>query len=216
MRIGYYKSQLKQIIFKKCHNYRLRKNNIIGRHCSINKKAKLEHNVKLGDSVKISNNVFLSKNTIVGSGANLSNILVGENTHIESGVICTGFGNGRIIIGKECYIGINNILDWSANIKIGDFVHIAGPSTGLWTHSSTNMCLNGDALNKKTLKNRPIAPIKIESNVYIGGNCTIYPGVEIGHHSIIAPNSAVTKNVEPYSLLGGVPAKFIKKIEIKK
>jgi len=101
-------------------------------------------------------------------------------------------------------------LDNSDNIQIGNFVHIAGPTTALWTHSSAKMCMNSIPLNKATEKYRPTAPIKIEDNVYIGGNCTIYPGVKIGHHSIVAPNSSVTKDIPPYSMFGGVPAKFIK------
>ena len=91
-------------------------------------------------------------------------------------------------------------------------MHIAGPSTGLWTHSSANMCINGIALDDKDLKFRPTSPITIEDNVYIGGNCTIYPGVTIGHHSIVTPNSAVTQDVSPYTMVGGVPAKVIKTI----
>ncbi|NBC08454.1 MAG: hypothetical protein GVY26_14765, partial [Bacteroidetes bacterium] len=65
-------------------------------------------------------------------------------------------------------------------------------------------------LSYKEVDCRPVAPVVIEDNVYIGGNCTIYPGVKIGHHSVIAPNSAVTKDVVPYSMVGGVPAKKIK------
>jgi len=76
------------------------------------------------------------------------------------------------------------------------------------------MCINSIQLKDKSLKYRPVAPIFIESNVYIGGNCTIYPGVTIGNHSVITPNSAVTKDVPPFSMVGGVPARFIKKIEI--
>ena len=61
-------------------------------------------------------------------------------------------------------------------------------------------------------KYRPTSPIIIENNVYIGGNCTIYPGIKIGSYSIIAPNSAVTKDVPPNTMVGGVPAREIKKI----
>jgi len=94
-------------------------------------------------------------------------------------------------------------------------VHIAGPSTGLWTHSSAKQAIAGLPLKEKDIKYRPTASITIENNVYIGGNCTIYPGVTLGHHSIIAPNSAVDKDVEPYTLVGGVPAIFIKHIEVE-
>jgi acetyltransferase-like isoleucine patch superfamily enzyme len=54
----------------------------------------------------------------------------------------------------------------------------------------------------------------IEDNVYIGGNCTIYPGITIHHHSIVAPNSAVTKDVPSHSMLGGVPAKVVKQLPL--
>jgi len=147
--------------------------------------------------------------------ARLSKIEVGKNAQIEGGVVCTGYGKGKIKIGKECYIGHYNILDLSDNITIGNFVHIAGPSTGLWTHRSVKMCLNGNAINNKTHENRLTAPIIIENNVYIGGNCTIYPGVTIHHHSVIAPNSDVTKDVPSNILFGGVPGKVIKKIKFK-
>ncbi|HCA42006.1 MAG: acyltransferase [Saprospiraceae bacterium] len=54
------------------------------------------------------------------------------------------------------------------------------------------------------------APIIIENNVWIGANCTIGCGVKIGTGSIIAANSFVNKDISPYSIVGGVPAKFIK------
>lgn len=51
----------------------------------------------------------------------------------------------------------------------------------------------------------------IENDVWIGYKATIMPGVRIGNGSIIASNSIVTKNVEPYSIVGGNPAKLIRK-----
>jgi maltose O-acetyltransferase len=133
---------------------------------------------------------------------------------IEDGVKVVGPLRGTIIIGEECYIGVNNVFDTSDDITIGDFVHIAGPSTALWCHSSAQMCLRGIPLNDtKRNEYRQTKPIIIESNVYIGGNCTIYPGITVGHHSIVAPNSAVTKNVPPYTMVGGVPAKKLKELQ---
>ncbi len=210
MRLGYYKYIVKFFLINSFRNYRLRKGNSIGRNCQIHKNAQIKGNVQIRDAAIIGPNVILNKNVIVGSNTRLSEIEVGDNTQIEGGVICTGYGKGKIRLGKECYIGHYNILDWSDNITIGNFVHIAGPSTGLWTHSSAKMCLTGNALNNKTPENRPIAPIIIENNVYIGGNCTIYPGITIHHHSIVAPNSAITKDVPPNTLVGGVPAEIIK------
>jgi len=179
----------------------------------VSRRANVGKDCHLGRECSISSRVTLGNNVRIGEGARLSNIKIGDNTMIESGVKIVGTAKGKITIGKECYIGVNNILDSSDDISIGDYVHVAGPSTGLWCHSSAQMCMNSIPLNDKERDPfRPTSPIVIENNVYIGGNCTIYPGVTIYHHSIIAPNSAVSKDVGPYTFVGGVPAREIKKI----
>ncbi|MDO5687279.1 MAG: acyltransferase [Neisseria sp.] len=58
------------------------------------------------------------------------------------------------------------------------------------------------------------APIEIKNNVYIGVRSIIMPGVTIGNNCIIAARSVITKNVPDNSVYGGMPAKFIKTIEI--
>lgn len=55
-----------------------------------------------------------------------------------------------------------------------------------------------------------LAPVNIAKDVWIGANCIITPGVTIGEGAIIAAGSVVTKDVAPNSVVGGVPAKFIK------
>ena len=57
------------------------------------------------------------------------------------------------------------------------------------------------------------APIKIADGVWIGSNATILPGVTIGEGAIIAAGAVVTKDVEAMSIVGGVPAKLIRKIK---
>lgn len=57
----------------------------------------------------------------------------------------------------------------------------------------------------------PINPIIIEDDVWIGTRVVILPGVKIGKGSVIGANSLVTKDVEPYSIMGGIPAKYIRK-----
>lgn len=54
-------------------------------------------------------------------------------------------------------------------------------------------------------------PILIEDDVWIGSGATIMSGVRVGKGAVIAAGSLVTKNVEPYSIVAGIPAKFIKK-----
>lgn len=55
------------------------------------------------------------------------------------------------------------------------------------------------------------APIFIGDDVWIASSCTITMGVSIGKGCIVAANSVITKDVEPYSIVGGIPAKLIKK-----
>lgn len=54
-------------------------------------------------------------------------------------------------------------------------------------------------------------PVTIEDGCWIGANVTILKGVTIGHDSVVAAGSVVTRSCEPYSIIGGVPAKFIRK-----
>ncbi|WP_417510584.1 acyltransferase [Methylophaga sp.] len=59
-----------------------------------------------------------------------------------------------------------------------------------------------------------MAPVTIEKNVWIGANATILPGVTIGEDAVIAAGAVVTKDVLPGTIVGGVPAKFIKNIDV--
>lgn len=204
---------LKSLFWQKYLRIKFSSDNRLGKRIIFSKDLIIGKNCKIGDDVIFGNSVKLGDNISIGKDAFIENIDIDNDSSIESKVICTGFGKGKIKVGQNCYIGVYNVLDWSNDITIGNFVHIAGPSTGLWTHSSAPMCLNSIPLEQKSEKFRPTAPIGIEDNVYIGGNCTIYPGITIGHHSIVAPNSAVTKDVAPFTMVGGVPAVMIKTID---
>jgi acetyltransferase-like isoleucine patch superfamily enzyme len=59
------------------------------------------------------------------------------------------------------------------------------------------------------------APVVIKRNAWIGAAATILPGVTVGENSIVAAGSVVTKDVPPNTIVGGVPAKVIKMIEIQ-
>lgn len=55
------------------------------------------------------------------------------------------------------------------------------------------------------------APIIVDNYVWIGGRSVILQGVSIGEGAIVAAGSIVTKNVDPFTIVGGNPARFIKK-----
>ena len=58
-----------------------------------------------------------------------------------------------------------------------------------------------------------VAPIEIKENVWIASKATVLKGVTIGKFSVVAASAVVTKEIPPYEIWGGIPAKFIKKIK---
>jgi acetyltransferase-like isoleucine patch superfamily enzyme len=198
-------------LFWQCYlKTKYRKDNVFGKRVTLSKDSILGKGCKIGDYVILGQKVKIGDNVTIGSGAYIERLEIGENSVFEGRAIITGYGDGIIKIGKESFVGHNTVLDFSDNITIGNYVHIG--YSHFWTHSSIQQCFNGISLNEKNKVIRPIAPIVIEDFVYVGVQSTIYPGITIGHHSIIMPHSCVTKNVLPYTMVAGIPAKMIKNL----
>ena len=114
----------------------------------------------------------------------------------------------RISIGDNCLINHNNVLQ--AGKKVGRI------AIGNYVHTGANVMMFAfnhgiDKLNIPTIEqNYYDGDIIIEDDVWIGAGSVILPGVKIGKGSVIASNSVVNKDVEPFSIVGGVPAKLLK------
>lgn len=115
----------------------------------------------------------------------------------------TDFGK-NITIGRNVFINSGCHFQDQGGIVIGD-----GSLIG---HNVVLATINHDLDPKNGRKNH-YAPIKISNNVWIGSNVTILPGIAIGEWAVIAAGSVVTKDVPPYMVVGGIPAKVIKKVE---
>ena len=109
----------------------------------------------------------------------------------------------NISFGKNVFLNAGCKFQDQGGIEIGDNVLI-GHNAVLAT---ANHAL-APSLNRKL----NYAPIKICNNVWLGANVTVLQGVTIGEWSVVAAGAVVTKDVEPYSIVGGIPAKFIKKV----
>lgn len=127
----------------------------------------------------------------------------GENVIVKSNCY---FGKGdRLIVGSRSQLGQNARL--GGTITIGEDV-LMGPDVVMMStsheYSSIDIPINkqGAAIEKSII---------IDDDVWIGTRVIILPGVHIGKKSIVAAGSVVTKSFEPYSIIGGVPAKLIKK-----
>lgn len=115
----------------------------------------------------------------------------------RKGWIETG-NNG--LLGVGCYLNATE-----GRIILGNGVAV-GPYCKFYSFSH-NYLPGGTYMNESIT-----GDIQIEDNVFIGTNSVILPGIRIGKGSVIAAGSVVTKNVVEDTLVGGVPAKFIKKI----
>lgn len=140
------------------------------------------------------------------------NIIVGDYTYYddfkdplnfeENVLYHFDFIGDRLIIGKFCSIasGVKFIMN-GANHNINSFTtYPFGAFAKGWEagiDSLKNLSTKGDTI--------------VENDVWIGMGVTVMPGVKIGNGSIVATNSVVTKDVQPYSIVGGNPAKLIKK-----
>jgi acetyltransferase-like isoleucine patch superfamily enzyme len=177
----------------------------IGSNTVIGEAAEIRQGARVGPRVEIGAGVLVSSNSL------LQNCTIGAHSFVEYGVILTGSGDNRVTVGKHCYLGIYGVLDGSGGITIGDFVQIA--TVQIWTHTSVYQCLAGEELAQSSPR-RKTAPVRIESNVWIGAYTVIYPGVTIGHHAVILPNSAIAQDVSSYCMVGGVPARLRRRIVI--
>lgn len=111
----------------------------------------------------------------------------------------------NISVGKNVFINSGCRFQDQGGITIGDGTLIG--------HNVVLATLNHDIDPRKRSTMHP-ASIVIGKNVWIGANATVVPGVAIGDGAVIAAGAVVTKDVPANVIVGGVPAKVIKKIEI--
>lgn len=119
--------------------------------------------------------------------------------------------NPRITIGNNCSFGAYNHISCINGITIGD-----GLLTGKWITIVDN---DHGTTDYESLQIRPWlrpvvskGPVVIGKNVWIGDKATILPGVTIGDGAVVAANAVVTKDVPSYCVVGGNPARILKKI----
>ena len=114
---------------------------------------------------------------------------------------CKFFHIGKIRIGKHSTVNFGCYLDNRRGITIGNNTAVS---------HNTKIYTLGHNINSHKLETKG-APVIIGDNVFIFSNVIIMPGVTIGNGAVILPGSVVTKDVCDWTVVGGVPAKNIKK-----
>ena len=126
----------------------------------------------------------------------------GEDVIVKSGVY---FGTGKnLTIGDRSQLGKN--LKAEEDLSLGDDV-IMGPDVVIMS-SSHAFTKTDIPINRQGASSR--RPVIIGNDVWIGTRVIILPGVKVGDKAIIGAGSVVTKNVPPFAIVGGSPAKLIR------
>ncbi|MFM7363900.1 MAG: acyltransferase [Cuspidothrix sp.] len=154
----------------------------IGNGVNIFKGVRLDAKGHKHNKIDIQNWVTIERNVDIGSMDNTS-IYIGENTYIAPGVCIAG--QGDIHIGKNCMIAANS---------------------GIYANNHVFTDLSLPVKQQGTTREGII----IEDDCWLGHGVTVLDGVKIGKGSIIGAGAVVSKNIPPYSIAVGVPAKVIK------
>ena len=144
------------------------------------------------------------KSTIsIAKGGTLT---IGDDVVVDQMTDIIVLANAKIVIGNRTYIGKRNIISAGEKIEIGSDVMIAH-------HVSINDTHHGFSRKDVPMRGQdPVfEPISIGNDVWIATCVTVVPGASVANRSIVAAHAVVTHRFEENSMLGGVPAKLIKK-----
>jgi acetyltransferase-like isoleucine patch superfamily enzyme len=215
----------------------IRQNVVIGDDVVIHPFVVIEEGVSIGHGVEIFPGCYIGK-TPKGAGATArpikyeAKIVVGDNCAVGPNAVIyydVQIGNNTLVgdgasvregcrIGSRCIIGRQVTLNYATligdDVKIMDHSWLAGNMTvgnhvfisgGVSTTNDNDMGLRGYE------EGRVIGP-RIHDGVRIGVGAILLPNTTIGEHSVIAAGAIVTKDIAPYDVMMGVPARVVRKV----
>lgn len=163
-----------------------------GDNCLISRTARIigSKQIVIGNSVRIDNGSIVSTWSEYGEEHYTPQLIIGDGVHISD----------------YCHISCINSITIENNVLLGKKVLINDNAHGIPdNYSQLNIPPEKRPLSSK-------GKIHISENVWIGEGASILAGVTIGQGSIIGTNAVVTKDIPPYSIAVGIPAKIIKNI----
>jgi acetyltransferase-like isoleucine patch superfamily enzyme len=165
------------------------------------KLKKVGSNFKIGENIRISGHQYIE----IGNGFSISDRFRLEaisKYQDETFQPKVKIGN-NVSFGTDIHIGCIDSVVIEDNCLFASRIFITDHDHGDTKFESLHV-----TPKKRSLKSK--GPVIIKKNVWIGEGAAILSGVTIGENSIVCTNAVVTKDVPPYSVVGGIPAKVIK------
>lgn len=136
---------------------------------------------------------------------------VGPGVLMEPNVWITAPDGARVKIGAGTFLNQGVMIAAQQRVEIGAHCMLA------------NGCFVSDATHRYDDPDKPVpwqgfeskGPTRIGENCWLGVNVAVMSGVEIGERCVVGANSVVTRDVEPYSIVAGAPARVIRRIEYR-
>jgi acetyltransferase-like isoleucine patch superfamily enzyme len=133
---------------------------------------------------------------------------LGKGALLEPEVWITAPGNARVRIGAGTFLNLGVMIAAEELVEIGDHCMLA------------NGCFVTDSSHRYDDPEKPVpwqgfttkGPTRIGENCWLGANVVVTSGVTIGERCVIGANSVVTKDIEPFSVVAGAPARVLRKI----
>jgi acetyltransferase-like isoleucine patch superfamily enzyme len=157
--------------------------------------------IEIDNSVKLNPRVtlkltFLNRHT--------GSISFAKNCEIGTGAVINSYG-GKIDVSESVYIGEYVVIYGHGGVQIGEKTLIA-------MHTCIVSSNHGIPDRSLPIRSRPdvLLPVKIGADVWIGAGCKILGGITIGDGCVVGAGSVVTKDLPPYSISVGNPARVIK------
>ena len=150
----------------------------------------------------------IGKNVIIESGVKVfhpENIIIGNNVYIGHNTILKGYYNNLMVVGDNTWIGQGCFFHSAGGLNIGQSVGI-GPMVTIITSEHDGQDKDIPVL----FNDLKFAKVIIKDKADIGVNSVLLPGITLGRGSIVGAGSVVTKNVSDYTVVAGVPARFLR------
>lgn len=153
---------------------------------------------RIDENVTIRNSqcVHLGYNVGIGACSFIGPVVFDHGHNYNPSII---IGDGTWV-GKNCSIAAIDRVEIGKNVLFAGYVHITDHSHG---YEDITMPISPQPLISK-------GPVIIEDDCWLGFSCEILSGVHIGKHSVVAARAVVTKDVPPYSIVAGNPARIVK------